>query len=66
MSKKRLKVDEKKCLRCFGCVSVCPKSAIEGVYKVEWDKNRCIYCNACVKFCPVQALEFIDNNNENR
>ena len=51
-------IDRKKCLKCFGCVSVCPKMALEaGEEGPVWNKEKCIGCEACVKFCPVGALK---------
>ncbi|MCK4968223.1 MAG: 4Fe-4S binding protein [Candidatus Aenigmarchaeota archaeon] len=51
------KVDNDKCLRCGGCVSVCRVVAIDldetkGI-KID---SKCTSCGICVTFCPVRAL----------
>ncbi|RLJ01525.1 MAG: ferredoxin [Candidatus Aenigmatarchaeota archaeon] len=51
-------VNKEKCLRCGGCVSVCPKNALElteqGIIR---DEKKCINCGICEKFCPVGAIK---------
>jgi NAD-dependent dihydropyrimidine dehydrogenase PreA subunit len=53
-----VKWNKAKCIRCGGCVGVCPKAALEleesGVTVNEKD---CINCGTCEKFCPVGALK---------
>jgi len=45
------------CLRCGGCVGVCPKGALTLTeHGIECNED-CINCQACVKFCPVGALK---------
>jgi len=47
-----------KCMRCGGCVGVCPKSALELEESgVLVDNKLCIDCSICEKFCPVGALK---------
>ncbi|MCD6557576.1 MAG: 4Fe-4S binding protein [Candidatus Aenigmarchaeota archaeon] len=53
----QLIIDKNKCLSCGGCVSVCPKQALELKKHPEWDKNSCIGCELCVRLCPVGALK---------
>lgn len=56
-SKKNLYIDKNKCIKCFGCVAVCPFAALE--YSNDgpkWIKEKCTRCNICVKFCPVKAI----------
>ena len=49
--------DKAKCLRCGGCVGVCPKLALDlAEHGIECDAKRCINCSACVNFCPVEAM----------
>lgn len=50
-------VDKEKCLRCGGCVAVCPKLALDLTeHGIACDPEKCIDCEICVKFCPVEAL----------
>ncbi len=49
--------DKEKCLRCGGCVAVCPKLALNLTeHGIACDPEKCIDCEICVKFCPVEAL----------
>lgn len=49
--------DKEKCLRCGGCVAVCPKLALDLTeHGIVCDPKKCIDCGICVKFCPVEAL----------
>lgn len=53
-----IKSDRKKCLRCGGCVGVCPAGALTLTeHGIECDEEKCTKCKTCVSFCPVQALE---------
>jgi Fe-S-cluster-containing hydrogenase component 2 len=50
--------DKDKCLRCGGCVSVCPKNALNlSEHGIICDPKLCITCKICVNFCPVAALK---------
>jgi ferredoxin len=52
-------INKNKCIKCFGCVSVCPMQALE--YSNDgpkWLKEKCNKCKICVKFCPVKAISF--------
>ncbi|MEM5798408.1 MAG: 4Fe-4S binding protein [Candidatus Aenigmatarchaeota archaeon] len=50
--------DKGKCLRCGGCVAVCPVLAIHLTeHGIEIDSKKCIKCGKCVAFCPVGALK---------
>ncbi len=53
------KINNKKCLRCGGCVSVCPVGALELREDVVYDTDVCIWCGDCKKACPVDAIEVI-------
>jgi ferredoxin len=57
MVKPKANVDEKKCLACGGCISVCPQDAIDWVaYKAIVDDDKCISCAICIRTCPVGAI----------
>ena len=55
-------IDNKKCLRCGGCVSVCPFAALELKEKVSNDKELCTLCGTCEKACPVGAIKVEKND----
>ena len=49
--------DDRICLRCSGCVGICPKAALSlSEHGIECDPDRCIRCKICVDFCPAAAL----------
>jgi len=52
--------DSDMCLRCGGCVGVCPAAALGLTeHGIECDSGKCTSCSACVNFCPVGAIELI-------
>ena len=57
MGKPKAKVNEKLCLACGGCISVCPQDALEmcggRAYVTE---EKCISCAICISTCPVGAI----------
>ena len=46
-----------KCLRCGGCVSVCPADALTLKESGIICSEGCTNCGICVKFCPVGAIK---------
>ena len=52
-----IKVDNSKCVKCAGCVGVCPLQALKYNDKIICDKEKCTSCGICVKFCPVGAID---------
>jgi len=55
-----IKADSTLCLRCGGCVGVCPVSALRLTeHGIVCDEKKCTECKTCVKFCPVKALSLI-------
>jgi len=60
-----LKIDKRKCLKCGGCVSVCPRGALrlEGD-EIICDSDKCVECGICVRFCPVGALSLRGKNEK--
>ncbi len=52
-----IKTDKKLCLRCSGCVGVCPQTALTlREHGIECSGEKCIRCGICIKLCPVGAL----------
>jgi ferredoxin len=57
MGKPKAKVDEKNCLSCGGCISVCPEQAIVMQNKIAFvHVKKCISCGICVDTCPIHAI----------
>ena len=50
-------INNDKCLRCGGCVSVCPTAALELRDKILRDEKLCTLCGVCEKACPVEAIK---------
>jgi ferredoxin len=50
-------IDRDKCMACGGCVSVCPRGALELKEEIIHDKKLCILCKSCEKTCPVNAIK---------
>lgn len=51
-------VDEKKCISCGACISICPVGAIKFVNgKAHIDPNICVKCGGCEQICPVGAIK---------
>lgn len=46
-----------KCIRCGGCVSVCPCAALDLKDNVFLDAKLCNLCGVCEKACPVEAIK---------
>ncbi len=59
-------VDEKKCITCGACVSICPVGAIKIVNgKATINQKKCIKCQSCAQFCPVGAIDIkIEENTD--
>ncbi len=50
-------INREKCLRCGGCVGVCPVNALELTENgVKIDEDECIECGNCESICPVGAI----------
>jgi ferredoxin len=60
-----IKADKDICLRCSGCVGVCPKGALSLTeHGIKCDPDKCIRCGICVKFCPVAALSLEEKHGK--
>lgn len=55
-------VDEKKCIGCGACVSVCPQSVFEikDGKSVVIKPENCVECMACVENCPVSVIKLVN------
>ncbi|MEM7813356.1 MAG: 4Fe-4S binding protein [Candidatus Aenigmatarchaeota archaeon] len=49
-------LDKSKCLKCGGCVAVCPVGALELVNFPEVS-SKCTSCQTCQWTCPVRAIK---------
>ena len=57
MAKPKAIVDDRKCLACGGCISVCPQDAISMCgRRASVLGDKCISCAICIKTCPVAAI----------
>jgi Pyruvate/2-oxoacid:ferredoxin oxidoreductase delta subunit len=58
---KAIVLNEKKCLHCGACYSLCPTNAICIDRKKDWsvsiNEKGCIGCGVCVPSCPTRAIE---------
>lgn len=60
-------VDEKKCITCGACVSICPVGAIKIVDgKAKINPKKCIKCGGCSQFCPVSAIDLNKEINDKK
>lgn len=57
MAGKKASVNDKKCLKCGGCISVCRFDAMDMPHSnLVIDLSACTGCGTCVNACPVSAL----------
>lgn len=59
LSKNHAVIDQKHCVACGCCTSVCPRSAItvsHGIYAVINEK-ACIGCGKCRTACPASVIQ---------
>jgi ferredoxin len=53
-------IDEKKCINCGACTSVCVSKALrlnKDTMKLEFDRTKCVLCGLCLNTCPVRAID---------
>ena len=52
-----IEIDQRTCIDCAGCVSICPTRALDmRLLDLFCADDDCIGCDLCVRFCPVGAL----------
>jgi NAD-dependent dihydropyrimidine dehydrogenase PreA subunit len=52
-----IEVEQRTCIDCAGCVSICPTRALDMIgLDLTCEDAACIGCDLCVRFCPVSAL----------
>lgn len=53
------KIEEKECIGCKACESVCLGNCISdgNNYSKSIDSKRCTGCNACVIICPAKCIK---------
>lgn len=58
---KKLVHDKSKCLKCAGCVGLCPQMALD-MYGLDLqiDHEKCTRCGLCTRGCPVGALQITE------
>jgi ferredoxin len=56
-------IDTKHCLRCAGCIGVCPELALcLSLTGLQVDQTACTDCGLCIRFCPVLAVSLRDTD----
>ncbi len=57
MGKPKAKVDDKICLACGGCISLCPHDALSMLGgRAFVAEDKCLSCAICIRTCPVGAI----------
>ena len=52
--------DDKKCIHCTACTSICPTKALDvdrETMIVSFDHEKCIACEACLIACAYKAIK---------
>jgi glutamate synthase domain-containing protein 2 len=65
----RVERDDRRCIRCQGCVEQCSFGATyydEAADRVESIDPNCVACHRCVVFCPTSAISILRNPVEYR
>jgi NAD-dependent dihydropyrimidine dehydrogenase PreA subunit len=54
-----VKMDDRKCIDCGSCVSICPTFAFEvdrETWDIRLDTSKCVACGICITACPTHAI----------
>jgi len=54
--------DEKKCILCFACASVCERGCHAAGSQHSFNRANCSLCESCVGVCPTRALSAARRN----
>lgn len=54
--KNRIRIDNKKCKKCYICYAHCPAKAIKKGEKLTIDNKKCIQCFCCHELCSHKAV----------
>lgn len=58
MQEAKAKVNREMCLKCGGCVTICPQDAIVMSYGgANVIADKCSSCGLCIRFCSVGAID---------
>lgn len=57
-----IKVDNKKCLKCSGCIGICPVNALALKNEIKCNE-KCTDCGLCIDFCPIGAISLNKSDN---
>jgi Fe-S-cluster-containing hydrogenase component 2 len=61
LEKPKAHVNEILCLSCGGCVSICPKDAIQLKNLIAYvTKSKCNSCKICINTCPIGAISLME------
>lgn len=52
-----LRLQHHRCIRCGGCVEVCPQSSAVGPAALEASDENCMGCGQCAEACPTGARQ---------
>jgi ferredoxin len=53
----RIRLDDRTCVSCGACASVCRAACID-VSKKRLDATRCVNCLSCLEVCPTKAFRY--------
>lgn len=53
----RIRIDSKKCKKCYICYTHCPSKAIKKDKELIIDDKKCIQCFCCQELCPHKAIK---------
>lgn len=62
-------IDNKKCIKCYSCVRICPVKAIKVTEKLEFPliiPERCIGCGSCFRICAPEAIHYRSSVEETK